>query len=143
MSQEEVSNSVRVLAYCAAYPDRIRKMLAEKPNGDGAESAELLAVVEVSGATYYFSPKDLEAKIEAAAKDLMNDVFLGAVDIAVDLFGSSDIKDVQTLIEENPEIRADAEIGLRVIPLAFDKERMSKWPIEDIIVAAKSAFRSR
>lgn len=151
MTQREVSAGIRVLAYCAARPEAVRALIADKsPDGAAAvpDALQFQSLIDddsidFSALAEGLSDKEIDDKIKQAAVKRMSDVFLSAVDHAVELFGSSDVSTVRALIEANPKIRSDADYGLRVVPLTFDQERMIDWPMESILSAAKKNVRSR
>jgi hypothetical protein len=90
-----------------------------------------------------FTGKEVEEKIRAIALIRMRDVFLSAIEDAKEMFGSADVSVVKELLEANPQLKDDADLGLRFVPLTFDQDRMVSWPMDKLIDAAKVHMRSR
>lgn len=146
LTQQEVSNAVRVLAYCAAFPSKICEMLVrrskDRETEDNASFPPMLELGEADQRVLAtLTGKEINESIKKAAMKRMSDVFLNAVEEAVDLFGSADVDEVRAIIKDNPHMKDDAELGLRFVPLTFNEDRMSAWPMKDIAIAAYAYIR--
>jgi uncharacterized protein YbjQ (UPF0145 family) len=159
MTQEEISSGVRVLAYFAAFPAKVQRMLGDKIVEESGKAADIVVddvdvfeKGETSGnelTEFEFvdggvlTGKEVEDRIKKIAIARMSDVFLSSIEDAKKMFGSADVAVVKEMLEANPQLKADADLGLRFVPLTFDQDRMASWPMDKIIEAAKSYMGNR